>query len=278
MVQLVNQLNAGKEPLVKKIAFEAINWSIKAGQTSQSTAVSTNNVNTLGDPELHHVFGTKFAKETADTYEAEKHLLLGTKESPAVLAHMLFKWATGPGTVTDSKPPTPAQETPEILATGLPLYLSRGVLGYLSVGNIRDARAVLREFLKIVIAESSSSSSSSSKLGLSPYLVYEENSPSTSLDTDDDDSDTVYVFKSLPLLNFIQLLVPTCQTRSAEMYNRLRTRYIDLIESIDAWKSILEKIAQLYFGIAPPRPQGNMLQDLFGSLMGGPGGLGALGQ
>ena len=34
-----------------------------------------------GDPELHHVVGSLFAEEH-DTEDAERHLILGTKESP----------------------------------------------------------------------------------------------------------------------------------------------------------------------------------------------------
>ncbi|VVT56286.1 uncharacterized protein SAPINGB_P004933 [Magnusiomyces paraingens] len=245
LVQLVNQLNAGKEPLVKKIAAEAIQWS-------------------GSDSELHHVFGSKFARESApDTYEAERHLLQGTRESPRVLATMLYTWATGPGTDADSKDKnnsTLLKESAADVAAGLPLYLSRGVLGYLSAGNVRDARGVLQTFIEYVVAEHASNSA------LGQRLDYDRQEGSGS---------AVYVFKEVPLLNFLQLLVPTVQSKSPEMYNRLKARYAALIDGLDAWKSVLAGIAELYCGIAPPRPQMNMLQDLLGSFMSG-GGAGAI--
>lgn len=253
LVQLVNQLDAGKEPLVRKIAQEAIQWSIAAD--------ATGDVNTrVGDAELHHVFGSKFAKESPkETYEAEKHLLLGTRESPAVLAAMLYSWATGPGTDIDAQNSKElVVETPEDVASALPLYLSRGVLGYLSAGNVRDARAVLHAFLGYAVAEHASGSAVGRLLG------YDEEKSS--------DGAVIYVFHEVPLLNFLQLLVPTVQSKSPEMYNRLRARYAQIIDGLDAWKAVLATIAQKFCGIAPPRPQGNMLQDLLGSFMGGAGG------
>lgn len=263
LIQLVNLLDAGKEPLVKKIANESISWS----STFEGSTTP------LGDPELHHVFGIKFAQETTDTYEAERHLLLGTRESPKALASLLFKWATEPGISTDSVKKTSTiggssgtsstdqslellHETPEELASNLPLYLSRGTLGYLSSGNIRDSRTVTQEFIRIAIAADIAA--------LRSFLKHEI--------TNEGDYQ-IYVFESIPLLNFLQLLIPTCQTKSTQFYQRLRARYSSLIDHIDAWSPVLGAIALAYFGIQPPRSQSNMLQDLLGSFMGG-GGLG----
>lgn len=279
LVQLVSYLNAGKEPLVKKIAKEALDWS----KTSTTP---------FGDPELHHVFGAKFAQESADTYEAERHLLLGTKDSPKLLAVLLYNWAVQPGSPSDKVSKTSALEAPvasnvqnsndktssssaapatlggsssdtitiykeslEEKVSNLPLYLSRGVFGYLSIGNIRDARALVQEFIRLALNDTTTSPS------LTPFLDYEMlNSEAGS---------QIFVFSKVPLLNFVQLLIPTCQLKSAQMYQRLKSRYDEIIKEISAWDEALGVIGKNYFGLQPPRNQGNMLQDLFGSIMGG---------
>lgn len=272
LVQLVSYLDAGKEPLVKKIAKEALEWSQNAENAP------------FGDPELQHVFGVKFAQQSTDSYEAERHLLLGTKDSPRVLAKLLYKWAVQPGSPTDkpktsglntltagnapnaskdnnaAEPVTLFEESPEERASNLPLYLSRGVFGYLTLGNIRDARAITHEFIQLALNDKSSYS-------LSQFLEYELNGDQQQ--SQQNGGAQIYVFDKIPLLNFIQLLIPTCQIKSAQMYQRLKSRYDEIIQEISAWTEALGVIGKLYFGIQPPRNQGNMLQDLFGSFMGG---------
>lgn len=205
------------EPNLKKIAKEITAWSSKYGQSTP-----------LGDPELHHVLGVKFA-EADEAYEAERHLLVGTKDSPAVLAQLLFDW------YSDSSEPREA-----------PLFLSRAVFGYLSLENIRDAHEVTNRYLSLLQSSSQFKFEPSGEAGL---LISEDQ----------------------PLLNFLQLLIPTCQYRSAEMYKRLQSRYAQEVNDIDAWFQPLAQLAQQYFGIAPPRSN-NMLQDLMSSFMMPQGG------
>lgn len=207
-----------EEPNLKKVSQVITSWSSKRG-------VST----PLGDPELHHVLGVKFA-QADEAYEAEKHLLLGTKDSPAVLAKLLFEWYS---------------ESEE--AERAPHFLSRAVFGYLSLENIRDSLEVTKKYIEILQA--------------SPL-----NGVDYTFNQDSVQIEGIFVSPELPLLNFLQLLIPTCQYRSTEMFKRLQSRYGNDISDIDAWRAPLAQIAQQYFGIAPQRSN-NMLQDLLGSFM-----------
>ncbi|ODQ67923.1 DUF410-domain-containing protein [Nadsonia fulvescens var. elongata DSM 6958] len=209
------------EPTLKRIGQESIAWSSKFGPLPQ------------GDSELHHVLGSIYAKDN-EAYEAEKHLLLGTKESPEILANLLFEWS---------------QEDPEA-ENNAPLYMARGVLGYLALGDIRDAKKISKVFIAKFIQTTGSSPKS--------FNAFDDESGNS----------TIYIFPKAPIFDFLQLLIITCQTKSTEMYQRLHGRYINVVSVIDAFKSPVSKIAEIFFGIKPVR-QANMLQDLMGSLFGG---------
>ncbi|KAG8415946.1 hypothetical protein J3459_013906 [Metarhizium acridum] len=105
----------GEEPTRKKFITEMLAWSSKFGEYP------------AGDPELHHVAGSIYAEEH-DTYEAERHLVLGTKDSPEVLFKMEYAWY---------------KEGDAHLA---PHFAGRAVLPYLLVGNVRAANNCYRLF------------------------------------------------------------------------------------------------------------------------------------
>lgn len=211
VVELVTKFDPA-EPTLKSIAHEVTQWSGKFGPKP------------FGDRELHHVLGSIFVRAD-EAYEAERHLLLGTKESAPLLAELLYEWYG-------------EQEDAESAA----LYLSRGVLGYLAIQNIRDAKVVLATFL--------------SKLKESRRLEASEVGQ---------DGITIDAYTQAPLLTFLQLLVVTCQYKNADLFNRLKTRYRAQIEDVQAFQKPLVVIGQSIFGIAPQR-QANILQDLMGSL------------
>lgn len=269
LVQLINQINSGKETQMKQIANESIQWAI---QSQKELATSTSSANTkasLEAAELHHIFGTKFAKESCEFYEAERHLLLGTRESPKVLAQMLFTWAIEPGLAEDKVSASQKKvlidnknrhqvdealvlkETPESIVSNLGLYISRGVLSYLTEGNIYGARTVLNEYINLV----------NQNKPLAQYTKYTQHSTGDS---------QLYIYENIPLLNFFQLLIPTCQTQAKDLYLRLKTRYKPILDELAAWDPALKKIEASYFGIEPPKAQGSMF-DMLGSLMGGGG-------
>lgn len=195
----------------------ACSWSAKFGEYP------------AGDPELHHVAGSLYADEH-DTSEAERHLLLGTKDSPEVLVKMEYQWY---------------KEGDAHLA---PHFAARAILGYLLVGNVRAATTCYRLF---------TSSLSSETMGLGVQDV-------SSAHCD------IRIFPSLPLLNFLGLLLLAIQRGAPEVYKGLVAKYATQINETEVWAEPLETVAELYFGISRPR-QSNALMDMMSGLLGGGG-------
>jgi len=188
-----------------------------------------------GDPELHHVIGSLYADEH-DTDEAERHLTLGTKESPEVLSRLEFEW----------------YKVDE--AHTAPLYCARAVLPYLLAANVRGANAAYHSFV-------SSLTTGETKTSVSVQDVSSKESD-------------VRIFPSLPLLNFLGLLLLAVQKGSPDLFRQLKAKYMPNISELNgAWDGPLELIAEMYFGIQRPR-QSNPLMDMMGSLFGGGAGFG----
>ena len=184
-----------------------------------------------GDPDLHHVAGSLYAEEH-DTYEAERHLLLGTKDSTEVLARMEYKWYKENDSHT------------------APVYAARAVLPYLLIANVRAANASYRSFTSALSSDNSN---------LSVQDVSSQNSD-------------VRIFPSLPLLNFLGLLLLAIQKGNPEVFRQLKNKYASNISELDgAWDESLEMIAEMYFGIQRPR-QSNPLMDMMSGLFGGGAG------
>lgn len=181
-----------------------------------------------GDPELHHVVGALLAEEH-EIGDAERHLILGTRDSPDTLVRLEYKWYKQDESHT------------------APLYAARAVLPYLLTANVRAANASYRAFISALTEENKS-------LGVQ--------------DVSSQGSD-VRVFPSLPLLNFLGLLLLAVQKQSPDLFRQLKTKYGGhLAELGGAWDQALEMIAEMYFGIQRPR-QSNPLLDMMGSLFGG---------
>ncbi|KAL1992942.1 hypothetical protein VTN49DRAFT_3699 [Thermomyces lanuginosus] len=168
--------------------------------------------------------------EENEPYDAEKHLALGSTESAETLAKLEFEW------YTHDEPHTAA------------VYASRAVFPYLLVGNLRNANKAFAVF--------TSRLSSSS-----PSLVSQEVS-STSSD--------VRVYPSLPLVNFISLLLIAIQRGSADLFRDLTKQYAAHIQEVGIWNDALSRIGELYFDIKVPR-QGNPLLDMMNSMLFGGG-------
>ncbi|KAK3995105.1 Golgi to ER traffic protein 4 [Cladorrhinum sp. PSN332] len=210
-----------EEPTRKKFIKEVIEWSKKFGEYP------------AGDPELHHVIGSLYADEH-DADEAERHLILGTKESPEVLSRLEFEW----------------YKTDE--AHTAPLYCARAVLPYLLAANVRAANASYRSFVSALTT------------GDNKNLVSVQ-------DVSSKESD-VRIFPSLPLLNFLGLLLLAVQKGSPDLFRQLKAKYMPNISELNgAWDQPLELVAEMYFGIQRPR-QSNPLMDMMGSFFGGGGG------
>jgi len=192
-----------------------IGWSAKFGEYP------------AGEPDLHHVAGSLYAEEH-DAYEAERHLTLGTKDSPEIFAKLEYEWYTQDDSHTAA------------------LYAARAVFPYLLTGNLRDATKSLRLFTS---------------------QLSEANKDLAVQDVSSSASD-VRIYPSLPLLNFLGLLLLAVQKASADLFTKLKGKYETHIREVGIWDEALISVGEMYFGIQRPR-QGNPLFDMMGSIFGG---------
>jgi hypothetical protein len=132
-------------------------------------------------------------------------------------------------------------------------YAARAILPYLLVANVRAANASYRTFTSSLGADNK---------GLGVQDVSSQSSD-------------IRVFPSLPLINFLGLLLLAVQKGSPDLFRQLRSKYASHLNEVGSWDESLEMIAEMYFGIQRPR-QNNPLMDMMGSLFGGgaPGGAG----
>lgn len=162
-----------------------------------------------------------------DAYEAERHLTLGTKDSAQVLARMEYEWY--------------AEDEPHTAA----LYAARAIFPPLLVGNLRAANTVLLLFTT-QLAQTH------------PSLAVQEVGSS---------SCDMRIYPSLPLLNFLSLLLLAITRGNASTYSQLSNHYKSQLREVEGWEEPLQLIAQSYFGIRAPR-QGNPLMDMLGGMFG----------
>ena len=80
-------------------------------------------------------------------------------------------------------------------------------------------------------------------------------------------SSDIRVYPSLPLLNFLGLLLLAVQRGGADLYKQLAKHYAPYVKEVGNWDDALAQIGEMYFGIRIPR-QGNPLFDMMGSMMG----------
>lgn len=129
-------------------------------------------------------------------------------------------------------------------------YAARVVFPYLLIGNVRDATRSLRLF---------TSRLTEANKGLSVQDV-------------SSNSSDMRIYPSLPLLNFLGLLLLAVQKGSADLYKQLKSKYALYIKEVGIWDEALISVGEMYFGISRPR-QGNPLLDMMGGMFGG--GMGA---
>ncbi|KAL9055966.1 MAG: hypothetical protein Q9162_003263 [Coniocarpon cinnabarinum] len=171
--------------------------------------------------------------EEGEPYDAERHLALGTRDSAPLLTNLEYTWYS-----TD-EPHT------------APLYLARALFPFLLVGNLRAANTAFLLF--------------TSKLSsLHPALAAQQISSSVS---------EARVYPSLPLLNFLSLLLLAVQRGSQDLFRMLQQHYKQVImETTEgSWDDALQHVGEMYFGIKPPQ-QGNPLMDMMAGMFGGGGG------
>jgi golgi to ER traffic protein 4 len=186
-----------------------------------------------GDPELHYAAGSIYAEE-GDAYAAEHHLLLGTKDSAPLLARLHYSWY--------------ATDSPHLAA----IYASRSVLPYLVLGNLASATTAYSTF-------------TSQLTTTNPALFTQSIESSKS-------SNQIRVFPSLPLLNFLSLVLLSCQKGDASLFKSLGKHYmVHLKETDDLWSEAMANIGEIWFGIRIPKQRGNPLMDMMGGMLFGGG-------
>ncbi|KAL9043215.1 MAG: hypothetical protein Q9180_000042, partial [Flavoplaca navasiana] len=209
-----------REPTKKRFVTEMINWSSSVGE------------HPLGDPELHHVAGSIFAEE-CEPYDAERHLALGTKDSPEQLAKCEYEWYTQDDSHTAA------------------LYAARAIFPYLLVGNLRSANKAHLIF------------TSRLNSGNKSVSVQEVSSKSSDM----------RVYPVLPLLNFLGLLLLAVQRGSSDLYKQLAKHYAPHVKEVGVWDDALNQIGEMYFGIRIPRqgnPLFDMMGSMMGFGGGSP--------
>lgn len=169
-----------------------------------------------------------------EPYDAERHFALGTKDSSEALARLEYDWYLQDEAYT------------------APLYAARAVFPYLLTRNLRSAN-------KAFIIFTSKLSSSNSSLGVQDVSSAESDAR---------------IFPSLPLLNFLKLLLLAITRGTSDLFRSLNKRYASHIKEVGIWEDALAQIGEMYFGIKIPR-QGNPLFDMMGSMLFGGGAGGA---
>lgn len=162
-------------------------------------------------------------------YEAERYLMLGTHDSLLKYVNFLWDWF---------------RQTNDVHSIGD--YFSRLVFNYLFVSNIAWVYESRDIFLQLFI---------------------EQTKPQ--VETIDKNGFKLFFFHEYADLNFLQLLLLTCQTKNKELFSNLKEHYSG---SSQKYSNELEFLGQEYFGIVAKK-QSNLLQDMMAGFLGGSGGI-----
>lgn len=161
-------------------------------------------------------------------YEAERYLMLGTHDSLGKYVSLLWEWFC-------------QEDDLEIVGD----FLSRLIFNYLFISNVQYAFEAKEKFLELFI---------------------EKHSPK--LQVIDKNGFKMYFFEDFDELNFLQLILLTCQTKNRDFFVNLKTHYSG---SADQHSNELEFLGQEYFGIVAQK-QSNFLQDMMAGFLGGGNG------
>lgn len=171
-----------------------------------------------------------------EAYDAERHLILGTVHSPPILASLHYNWYQ--------------LDAPHLA----PIYASRSVLPYLIVGNLSSANSALSTFTSHLTSHN-------------PHLLA-MSQPIESAKS----GISLRIFPSIPLLNFLSLVVLAAQKGDAGLFRQLAKFYASHIKEMEGlWTDALAQIGEIWFGIKIPRQGGNPLFDMMGSMLFGGG-------
>lgn len=71
------------------------------------------------------------------------------------------------------------------------------------------------------------------------------------------------VYPSLPLLNFLGLLLLAVQRGSSDLYKQLAKHYAPYVKEVGTWDDALAQVGEMYFGIRIPRPGNPLMACIF---------------
>ena len=81
------------------------------------------------------------------------------------------------------------------------------------------------------------------------------------------------IFPSIPLLNFLSLLLLAAQKADSGLFKQLAKFYAPHLKDVEGlWTEALAHVGEVWFGIKIPRAMGNPLMDMMGSMLFGGGG------
>ncbi|CCD27473.1 protein GET4 NDAI_0K02820 [Naumovozyma dairenensis CBS 421] len=225
LIQLLVLVDA-TEPNLKDVATAMNNWSIKFGEYK------------FGDPYIHNVIALKLLAND-HVYEAERFFVLGTQESVDKYVTLIWDWFLQ--ATEDANANENTSEHVDVCD-----FFSRLVFNYLFILNIKFARLASSTFLN---------------------LFMEKFKPSHEIIEKGNADNKIVFFRDIQYqdLNFLQLILLTCQSRDKSLFLNLKDHYT---ESASKYHSQLEFLGQEYFGIVAPR-QSNFLQDMMSGFLGG---------
>lgn len=228
LIQLLVLVDAS-EPNLKDVVTGMNNWSVKFSEYK------------FGDPYLHNVIALKLL-EGEHLYEAERYFLLGTHDSVAKYNDLVWDWFTQ---AVEEAQVSGAAKVGELAGE----FLSRLVFNHLFISNIKFSNEAKDKFLTQFVAQF-------------PDAAFE--TVSKAVPGQDDDFKLMF-FAECPELNFLQLLILTCQTKNRALFQSLGDHYAPYKTKYQAQ---LEFLGQEYFGIRAVK-QANFLQDMMSGLLGG---------
>lgn len=158
-------------------------------------------------------------------YEAERYFMLGTHESVTKYVQLMYEWFAQSEDVTRVAD-----------------YFSRLLFNYLFIKNMSYAYIAKDMFLDKFIEKTKAK-----------------------VDTIDKNGFKMYYFEEYSDLNFLQLLLLTCQVNSKDLFLNLKEHYSD---SAEKYKNEMSFLGQEYFNIQAPK-QSNFLQDMMSGFLGG---------
>ncbi|VEU21915.1 DEKNAAC102933 [Brettanomyces naardenensis] len=239
LIKLVNFLNAlpDTDANVANLASETFKFACKKCG------------NGVGFPSLNKVIGEKlyYSGDAKEVNQSQQFLFLNEdRESLKLLVDLYFDSYKKSGNPYEFGP-----------------FLARLVIPYLMVKNSSFAS----EGIKMMIDRLTSDDQTLSFTEVKEVEIFEVD------EGEEGEREACY-----KLVNFLGLLVETCQRGSSENGKNFRIlfqRYKGVLERFDGIVGMVDGLGREYFGVGVVKKEGNLLQEMMGSLLGGGGGGGA---